>query len=71
MYRVIISSLDNKTKYTAFHSHSEVETNQVYNQCCNLMERNANRNNVIDQKVLLMFEVSTLKSFVPQLKEKQ
>lgn len=71
MFRVVISSLDNKTKYNAFWSHNEVESNQVFNQCCNLMEQNANRNNIIDQKVLLMFEVSILKSFVPQFKEKK
>lgn len=67
MFQVIISSLDNKRMFVAYKTNNENNANFEFNRICNLMQRNAIMNELVDQKALLVFGVSELNSFTPTL----
>lgn len=67
MFRVMICGLEDDVKFTAFFSRKELDAEIEFNKACHLAQRDAYRNGKVDVRVELMFEVSVIKSFTPEI----
>lgn len=67
MFRVMICGLDDNVKFTSFFSRKELDAEIEFTKACHLAQRDAYRNNKVDVRIELMFDVNVIKSFTPEI----